>query len=67
MQEVQLPDGISWGLPKRNVSVTISLVDTLSAQINNDQLGTSNAVGDSALPPDRYTGQVQGLAARHLS
>lgn len=59
VQEVQMPDGVSWGLPKRNVSVTVSLVGTLSAQINNSHLPTSNAVEDPALAPDRYTGQFK--------
>jgi hypothetical protein len=59
VQEVQMPDGVTWGQPKRNVSVTISLVGTLSAQVNNDHIPTSNAVEDPALAPDRYTGQFK--------
>jgi hypothetical protein len=59
VQEVQMPDGVTWGQPKRNVSVTISVVGTLSAQVNNDHIPTSNAVEDPALAPDRYTGQFK--------
>jgi hypothetical protein len=59
VQEVQMPDGVTWGQPKRNVSVTISLVGTLSAQVNNDHIPTSNAIEDPALAPDRYTGQFK--------
>ena len=67
VQEVQMPDGISWGLPKRNVSVTVALVDTLSAKVNNDHIPTSNASQDPGLAPDRYTGKFKswllGIAA----
>ena len=59
VQEVQLPDGVSWGLPKRNVSVTIQLVQTLSARINDSELPTYNATEDPGLAPDRYTGKFK--------
>jgi hypothetical protein len=59
VQEVQLPDGVSWGLPKRNVSVTLALVETLSARVNGNELPTSNASEDPGVAPDRYTGKFK--------
>jgi hypothetical protein len=59
IQEVQLPDGISWGMPRRVCSTTASFLDTISAEINNDMLPFSNATEDPGVAPERFTGQFK--------
>lgn len=59
VQEVQMPDGLTWGQPKRICSTTISLNQTLSAQVDNDVLPTDNLEQDPGIAPDRYTGKFK--------
>lgn len=58
-QHVQLPDGISMGLPKRYVSVMAQLDDTLSCQIKNKRLGSINPLDDPGEAPPRFTGSFK--------
>ena len=63
VQEVQMPDGVSWGVPKRNVSVTIQLIDTLvgpDQQRPHPDGQRRRGPVDRARPLHR---QVQGVAA----
>jgi hypothetical protein len=59
VQEVQLPDGISWGQPKRVVSTTASVSQTLSLVIDHDAMPVDNAQQDPGAAPDRYTGKFK--------
>ena len=54
-----MPDGLTWGQPKRICSTTISLNQTLSAQVDNDVLPTDNLEQDPGIAPDRYTGKFK--------
>ena len=59
VQEVQLPDGLSWGLPKRICSTTLSLDSTISAQIDRDVMPIDNADMDPGEAPDPFTGKFK--------
>jgi hypothetical protein len=59
VQEVQMPDGLTWGVPKRICSTTISLNQTLSAQVDDDVLPTDNVEQDPGIAPDRFTGKFK--------
>jgi hypothetical protein len=55
-QHVQLADGVSVGLPKRYVSCTANLVETLSCQIKNKHISSIAPDDDPGQAPPRYTG-----------
>jgi hypothetical protein len=59
VQEVQLPDGLSWGHPKRVCSTTASVSDSLSLQIDLDAMPVDNAQQDPSAAPDRFTGKFK--------
>jgi hypothetical protein len=59
VQEVQMPDGLTWGNPKRICSTTISVNQTLTAQIDNDVMPTDNLEQDPGIAPDPYTGKFK--------
>jgi len=54
--EVQLADGTTWGQPKRVCSTTMSVLNTIAAQIEDDLMPTDNLAGDPGIAPDRFTG-----------
>ena len=59
VQEVQKPDGLSWGEPRRICSTTVSLVDSIGGDIDGDSLPFDNAEHDPGKAPDRFTGKFQ--------
>ena len=59
VQEVPMPDGLTWGQPKRVCSTTISVRGTLSARIDRTRLPVGNASHDPGLAPDRFTGKFK--------
>jgi hypothetical protein len=59
VQEVPLPDGLSWAEPKRIVSTTVSVKDTLSLRIDNTTMPVRNAAEDPSAAPDRFTGKFR--------
>ena len=59
VQEVQMPDGNTWGTPKRVCSTTISVNQTLSAVIDEDVMPTDNLEQDPSIAPDRFTGKFK--------
>lgn len=59
VQEVPLPDGLSWGQPKRVVSTTASVTQTISLTIDRDAMPVGNAALDPGLAPDRFTGKFK--------
>jgi hypothetical protein len=59
VQEVPLPDGLSWGQPKRIVSTTISVRGTLSARIDDCIMPVGNFQHDPGIAPERYSGKFK--------
>ena len=59
VQEVQMPDGITWGEPKRVCSTTISVKDTITARVDNCRMPAGNLQHDPGVAPDRYTGKFK--------
>ena len=58
-QQVMLPDGVTLGEPRRYVSATAQVVDTLSVQIKNRHLPNTLPDEDPALAPNRFTGDFR--------
>lgn len=58
-QQVMLPDGITLGEPRRYVSATAQVVETLSVQIKNRHLPNTLPDEDPSLAPDRFTGDFR--------
>jgi len=58
-QEVQLKDGISFGMPKRYVRTVAQLEDTISITVGGRTLNTSTPNSDPSTAPPRKTGQFQ--------
>ena len=59
VQEVPMPDGITWGQPKRVCSTTISVRSTLSARIDSTRMPVGNSRHDPGTAPDRYSGKFK--------
>lgn len=56
VQQVQMPDGITWGEPRRICSVTASLLESIGGDIDGERLPFDNATHDPGIAPDRWTG-----------
>ena len=60
-QEVQMPDGTSFAEPRRYVSVTASLVDTLSYKRNDTELPNGPINEDPGAQPVAYNGRFRSF------
>lgn len=58
-QQVNQPDGITMGEPRRYVSLTAHLVDTIACRIKNRDLELDQ--DDPDVAPERYTGKFRAM------